>query len=176
MFGEDAYARAAITEITRRAGVAQGTFYIYFPNKRAIFVELVEHLGALLRQTLAEAVKGASGRLAMEEAGLRAFLAFTTKHRNLYRIVRQAEFIDEDVYRAYYRAFAAGYRQGLSRAIEAGEVADVDAEALGFALMGISDFIGMRWVLWEDSDTVPDRVIEAVMHLLRHGLGPASAS
>ncbi|MBX2804178.1 MAG: TetR/AcrR family transcriptional regulator [Myxococcales bacterium] len=172
VFGETRYGAAAITEITRRAGVAQGTFYVYFPNKKAIFLELVSHLGSELRATLTSAVTGAPDRLTREELGLRAFLAFVGDHRNLYRIVRQAEFIDEGAYRAYYERFAEGYRAGLAEAVQAGEVADVSLEALSYALMGISDFIGMRWVLWEEQGGVPEDVIAAVLHLLRHGLGP----
>ena len=44
VFGEYSYDRASIAEITRRAGVAQGTFYVYFPDKTAAFVELVHDL------------------------------------------------------------------------------------------------------------------------------------
>ena len=175
VFGEVSYRSAAIAEITRRAGVAQGTFYVYFSNKKEIFLELVEHLGSELRATLSAATAEASDRLTVEELGLRAFLGFTRDHRNLYKIVRQAEFIDESAYKAYYRRFAAGYHTGLAAAVERGEVADVSLEALSYALMGISDFIGMRWVLWEDEE-VPDKVIATVMHLLRHGLGPAGGS
>ncbi|MGA9595817.1 MAG: helix-turn-helix domain-containing protein, partial [Acidimicrobiia bacterium] len=39
VFGESSYERASIAEITRRAGVAQGTFYVYFPDKKAAFIE-----------------------------------------------------------------------------------------------------------------------------------------
>ena len=172
VFGETRYAKAAITEITRRAGVAQGTFYVYFDNKQEVFTELVGHLGSELRHALTEAVKDAPDRLAVEERGMRAFFAFLVRHRSLYRIVRQAEFIDEDAYRAYYRRFADGYAAGLRKAQGRGEVAEVDVEALSFALMGISDFIGMRWVLWEGQEP-PEDAIQAVLHLLRHGIGPA---
>ncbi|MFK7927104.1 MAG: TetR/AcrR family transcriptional regulator [Myxococcota bacterium] len=172
VFGETRYAKAAITEITRRAGVAQGTFYVYFENKQAIFTELVRHLGSELRHALSEAVRDAPDRLTIEERGIRAFLSFLAQHRALYMIVRQAEFVDEASYRAYYRKFAEGYVEGLQAAQERGEVADVDPEALGYALMGMSDFIGMRWVLWEGEEP-PEQAIQAVLHLLRHGLGPA---
>src|SRR6266571_5021245 len=33
VFGEFGYYEASISEITRRAGIAQGTFYIYFHSK-----------------------------------------------------------------------------------------------------------------------------------------------
>ena len=50
VFGEYSYDRASISEITRRAGVAQGTFYLYFPDKKAAFVELVHVLNHDLRR------------------------------------------------------------------------------------------------------------------------------
>ncbi len=174
VFGESNYARASVTEITRRAGVSQGTFYVYFSSKTEIFEELVRHLGRSLRRSLAQATACAPTRLAIEEAGLRAFLAFVGEHRDLYRIVRQAEFVSEDVFREYYRSLAEGYREGLRASVDAGEVADVDLEALSYALMGIYDFVGMRWVLWEQ-DGVPEAVIRSIVHLLAHGLPPDGA-
>lgn len=172
VFGAGGYESASISDIASQAGVAQGTFYVYFPSKKAIFVELVELLGTELRRTLAEAIADAPDRLGAEERGLRAFLAFVRRHRNLYRIVRQAEFVDEDVYRAYYLRFAEGYQGGLRAAVAAGQVGDVSVEALSYALMGVADFIGMRWVLWSEEESVPEDVIAAVMHLLRRGIGP----
>jgi len=173
VFGSTRYAKAAITEITRRAGVAQGTFYVYFDNKKAIFSELVHHLGSQLRHALTEAVADAPDRFTMEERGLRAFLDYLRDHPSLYMIVSQAEFVDEDAYRAYYDKFTEGYLVGIKKAQERGEVdPELDPEALACALMGIYDFMGMRWVLWEDKD-VPEEAIQTVMHLLRHGIGPA---
>ncbi|MEN0063001.1 MAG: TetR/AcrR family transcriptional regulator [Myxococcota bacterium] len=175
VFGETRFDVASITEITRRANVSQGTFYVYFDSKKAIFLELVRHLGTLARASLRRSTEGATTRLDREELGLRAFLSFVSEHRNLYRIVRQAEFIDEEAYRDYYRKFAQGYVAGLRGAVDKGEVAPVDVEALAYALMGISDFIGMRWVLWANEESgaeVPEATIEAVLHLLRNGLPP----
>ncbi len=177
VFGETRFDVASITEITRRANVSQGTFYVYFESKKEIFLELVRHLGTLARATLREAVEGTESRLESEEVGLRAFVRFVNEHRNLYRIVRQAEFIDEDAYRDYYRRFADGYVAGLERAVVDGEVAPVDVEAIAYALMGIADFVGMRWVLWADDSRsdVPEPVIRAILHLLHHGLPPSEA-
>ena len=51
VFGEKGFEQSSIAEITQRAEVALGTFYVYFENKHAIFVELVEQLGERLRKT-----------------------------------------------------------------------------------------------------------------------------
>jgi len=169
VFGAKGYERASIVEITGLAGVAQGTFYVYFSDKRAIFGELVTELGHELRGHVARSVAGAGDRMAVERAGFKAFFTFIAAHRNLYRIVRQAEFVDEQLYRSYYRRLAEGYTAGLARAIEAGEVARLDPETLAWCLMGIGDFLGMRWVLWEERD-LPDHVLDTMTALIHHGM------
>jgi AcrR family transcriptional regulator len=169
VFGERGFEHASIAEITRQAGVALGTFYVYFPHKEAIFIELIDELGDRLRQALAEGIKGHRNRLEMERGGFRAFFQFAGKHRNLYRIVRQAEFVDEAVYHRYYRRLAGAYAQGLSRAMTAGEIGRFDPEVLAYALMGIADFIGMRFVVWDSPDAL-DRITDEVMHFVTHGV------
>lgn len=169
VFGERGFEHTSISEITRRAGVALGTFYVYFPHKQAIFVELVDELGQRLREALREGVKGHSTRLEIERAGFRAFFVFAARHRNLYRIVRQAEFVDEAVYLRYYRGLAQAYAKGLTRAMDTQDIGRFDAEVIAYALMGIADFIGMRFVVWESPDQL-DRVTEDVFEFVQHGL------
>jgi AcrR family transcriptional regulator len=169
VFGDKGFERASIVDVTRGAGVAQGTFYVYFSDKRAIFSELVAELGHDLRRHIAEAVAGQRDRLVVEREGFRAFFEFIGGHRNLYRIVRQAEFVDEELYRGYYRRLAAGYAAGLEGAMAAGQVERLDPETLAYCLMGIGDFLGMRWVLWEERDP-PAHVIDAMTAFIHHGM------
>src|SRR5258708_18945362 len=55
VFGDKGYYGASVTEITRAAGVAQGTFYLYFRGKKEIFLDLVDALGERLRSLTLEA-------------------------------------------------------------------------------------------------------------------------
>jgi hypothetical protein len=107
--------------------------------------------------------------MAAERAGFGAFFQFIGAHRNLYRVVRQAEFVDEELYRGYYRRLAAGYASGLEAAMNAGQVMRLDPETLAYCLMGIGDFLGMRWVLWEERDP-PAHVIDTMTALIHHGM------
>jgi AcrR family transcriptional regulator len=165
VFGEKGFERASIVDITQRAGVAQGTFYVYFVDKKAVFVELVRELSHRLRQEIAEAVAGIAHRVDVEREGFRAFFAFICRHRNLYKIVRQAEFVDEEVFRWYYQRMADGYIRGLSRAMDQGQIRRIDPDCL----MGISDYLGMRWVLGQ-GEIPPDHVFESMMTFIRRGM------
>lgn len=59
-FGDRGLAGARLDDIARRAGVAKGTIYLYFPNKEALFREMV-------RSTLVDAIAAAEVR--RDEAG-----------------------------------------------------------------------------------------------------------
>jgi AcrR family transcriptional regulator len=169
VFGEKGFEASSIAEITQRSKVALGTFYVYFENKQALFVELVEQLGERLRKTLSAAVKGKATRLEKERAGFRAFFEFAGKHRNLYRIVRQAEFVDEQVYLDYYRKLAKAYARGLEASMASGELGRFDPEVIAYALMGIADFLGMRFVLWNEPEQL-ERAVDDVVEFIAHGL------
>lgn len=169
VFGQKGYDGASIAEICRLADTALGSFYVYFPDKKAAFVELVDSLGARLRADLATAVAGVSDCLEIERLGLRAFFAFAEQHRRLYRIIGQAEFVDEGVFRRYHERLADGYVRGLEQAMGEGQFRRLDPEVVAYALMGIADFLGMRWVLWEEGHDI-EHVVDTVMELLRSGI------
>jgi AcrR family transcriptional regulator len=168
-FGARGYFETSISNITRRARVAQGTFYVYFPGKRAIFTELVRERNRDLRRTIQEDVRGLTDRRDVERKGFESFFRFIHHHRNMYRIVRQAEFVDPALFRWYYRRFADGYMAGLREGIRAGHIRSLDPELLAYCLMGIGDFLGMRWVLWERSGPKAS-VVNGMMEFLLHGL------
>ena len=97
------------------------------------------------RAHVAEAVRGAPDRLAAERIGLAAFIAFTRAHPELYRIIEEAQFVAEDVYREHYLTFVEGYRRNLAAAAGRGEIAQGPDELRAWALIGMSVFLGMRY-------------------------------
>jgi AcrR family transcriptional regulator len=173
-FGERGYHEAAITGITRRAGVALGTFYTYFESKEEVFRALVRDMSQAVRSHVAEAVKGAPDRLAAERLGLEAFISFVRRHRELYRIIEEAQFVAHDVYREHYLTFADAYRRNLAGARVRGEIApggrngDAD-EPRAWALIGMSVFLGMRYGVW-DEDMSPGEVADVAIDLVSEGL------
>jgi AcrR family transcriptional regulator len=171
VFGSQGFAAASIADITRVAGVAQGTFYIYFPSKEAVFRELVLEMGHKTRQALSSVTAQAPDRLAAEHVGLRAFLEFVKTHPDLYRIVEEAQFVDPDSYKAYFYTFAEAYQKRLDQAVAKGDIACADTEVMAWALMGLAKGLGERFALWGDTRTL-DQVAETVFGMISSGLKP----
>lgn len=162
---------ASIVKITEAAGVAQGTFYLYFPSKQEIFDEVVADLNHRVRQAMAEAAAGAGDRLEAERRGFAAFFGFTAEHPALYQVMRQAEFVSPKAYHRHYERIIAGYLPSLGAAMAAGEVAPVDPEVLAWALGAVGEAIGMRFIVWTGAKEVPPEVFEAMMTLIARMLG-----
>lgn len=174
VFGERGYEHASVAEITQRAGVAQGTFYVYFPDKLTVFVKLVDDLGDRLRAEIRQGIAGLTDRIDVEREGFRSFFKFVARHRALYRIVRQAEFVDRAAFERYYRRMGDAYAKGLKLAAEKGQIEPLDPEVTAYCLMGLADFLGMRFILWEPEAPQIDRVLEQAMALIRHGMEPVA--
>ncbi len=171
-FGENGFAESSIVGITRRAGVALGSFYTYFDSKEAVFGAVVRDMSAQVRDTVAPAFREPVKALDAAREGLRLFLDFAREHRDVYRIVDESEFVEPTAYREHYETTAARIAARFTAAREKGELAadlsDDDLEILAWASMGANVFLGLRYSVWSSGD--PGRVAAVANRLLRKGL------
>jgi len=168
-FGEKGFHEGSISGITRRAGVALGTFYTYFESKEAIFQALVAYMSRRIREWIGERVAEASDRLTAERLGIEAYIEFARQHKGIYRIISEAEFVATDAYRAHYEGFARAYRRNLETAARNGEIREGDYEAWAWAIMGIAVFLGMRFVIMDESKS-PSEVADIMTDLIASGI------
>ena len=170
-FGAKGFHHASVSSITGQAGVGQGTFYLYFRSKEEIFANLVREIGQNLRHTIARVERQLSDRMGIERRSLEAFLEFAQEHPGLFRIVQEAQFVDEHAFRDYYERLADGYGQALQGAAARGELLPGDAEVRAWSLLGIGHFLGMRYCLW-DRRLPESHVVDEAMQLIGHGIAP----
>ena len=159
-------------KITEAAGVGQGTFYLYFSGKAEIFDELVRDLNHRVRRAMTEGAEQGGNRIESELLGFRAFFRFTAEHPALYRIIRQAEFASPETLQFHYDRIVEGYVGALGRAMDAGEVERRNPEVLAWALMGIGELIGMRYILWAKRDDVSEHVLDEIERIITSLLEP----
>jgi AcrR family transcriptional regulator len=171
-FGERGFSDASIVGITQRAKVALGTFYTYFNSKEEVFQALVRDMSAQVRDHVAPALRGATDGLDGERRALAAFLRFAAEHKEVYRIIDEAEFVDPAGFRMHYENTAARIAARLAEAAARGELRADESplahEVAAWALMGANVFLGLRFAVWGDSDA--DEVAGVTSRLLRHGL------
>lgn len=168
-FGEKGFHEASISQITQRAGVAIGSFYTYFDSKEEVFTALVRDLSAQVRDYVAPRISSQANQLDAEREGQQAFLEFARAHKEIYRIIDEAEFVDPATYREHYTSTAKRIAARLDAAQARGEISAGSSEIRAWALMGMNVFLGLRFGVWGD-DYTPQEVARVGGDLIARGM------
>ena len=132
-FGERGLAGARLEDIAKRAGLSKGTIYLYFPNKEALFREMVRHT---VVSKLEESERIFETMNASVTETLIAFMRrywtfirssqfaplFRLIHAEIHNFPDLARFYAEEVVMRGHRLIAGI----ISRGIESGEFRSVD--------------------------------------------------
>jgi len=186
VFDEHGLDGARLDDIARRAGIAKGTIYLYFPNKEELFREVV-------RSTIVSRLHSAEGELAATAANrsateqlcdyMREWWEFlrTPATLSVYRLVigelhrfpeLMAFYLEEVVVPA--RALVAGI---IDRGVARGEFRAVDT--VGTARTLASLFVGHAlWYCKQQpaaalGPTTPDQIFDQICDFALHALRPA---
>ena len=170
-FYEKGYHGTSVNTITKNAGVAAGTFYLYFPSKLDLYKHLLIMFSHNIRREIAAKVSRVESRYDKEREGIKAFIELVKSQPHMYNIIWESLYIDRSLFKNYYASFAERYVKGLDHSVESGEIRDVDTEVTSFILMGITNFIGLKVMLdiGQNNDDV-DYIVNVVMDLIEHGL------
>lgn len=169
-FGEKGFHEASISGITGRAGTALGSFYTYFDSKEAIFQALVRDMSEAVKVAAREALAEPASALERERDALAAFLRFAAEHKEVYRIIDEAEFVDPESYRQHYETTGARILDRLREGSRKGELRPDLEEAHAWAIMGMNVFLGLRYAVWDDGDMTAEQVATIANDLLARGI------
>ena len=86
VFRAKGYDGASVAEIVREAGVAQGTFYLYFPSKKDAAVSLVDGLMETMAQAVATAMESRTSFEDRLESLIAAGFKVARKNADLFRL------------------------------------------------------------------------------------------
>lgn len=165
LFFKKGYHATSINDITYKAKIAPGTFYIYFSDKVSIYKYLLISYSHAIRMNIAKDVRGVESRKEAERIGLKSFLTFIKEHPHVYNIIWESLYIDKKLFIEYYTEFAQVYIEHIQRAQAEGQMRDHDPEVVAYLLMGVSNFIGLNWIMFKEAkefDDVVDKVIKAL--------------
>ncbi len=149
-------------DIAARAGVAAGTFYLHFRDKRELLRVIAAETIALLRERLDRATHSARGSREGVPAFSEALLAFAEEHQDRVRILFSRDGDAAAVQADVLAELAASIAEARRTRIASGEMpAALDPDVLSQALVGMLARVVAWWV--ED----PRRALrETVAHSL----------
>lgn len=162
------YHATKIVDIARAAQVGVGTFYLYYPTKEALFLELVEDAVAQLKAQLDRVRASVSDPLEQARTRTLTFFRFAGDNRELFRIVFGHGASFHDVVRRCQDSFISDMRESLEVGMARGAFRRGDAAVWAQAMIGMSLQI-VSW--WIEQEGVPiDEVARSLSDLALHGI------
>jgi len=139
-FARDGYVAARISDIADGAGVALGTFYVYFKNKDEVLAELLDGIFSEMYQSSRapwldepplDAIRGA----------VAGYLTAYRNHADMLRVMREALTVDP-TFNAFWFAWRAKFLSRIVRNIQESQVRGVVQSTLN-PLLAASALGGM---------------------------------
>ncbi|MFF2087050.1 TetR/AcrR family transcriptional regulator [Nocardia sp. NPDC058176] len=177
-FGERGYHATGISDIAKRVGIAQGTFYLYFQSKHDIAEQVLDDLMARLSAALTELPPEAPATLSDYRAQAGRITdtltrVFSDDPRAARFLLLQAAAIDDEMAErvlGFYDSAAALQSSYLQHGVDAGYFrADLDVEAAARAVNGML----LAAAMYQLRDPAPDafeRLTRTVREIIYHGL------
>ena len=172
LFATNGYTDTSVTDITKKADVGAGTFYIYFESKLSLYKYILMRYNTRIRYHIQKRIEHCKTREEMEKEGLRAWLDYVTEHKFVFNITWESFFIDQDLFQNYFRSFSDSYVRGLQESTKKGQLKEMDPAILSYVLMGIANFVGLYWVIFQGEEN-NDYPVEQVIDILKHGIFPS---
>ena len=169
------YQEASIARITQLAGLALGTFYLYFESRQDLLDQVLPYVGEDLFSHIRAQVKGARDAFDVEERSFRAAFDYLHENPGFYRMLNEAEFSAPKGFRSHFKGAADRYLASLKRSHERGELRGYEQrelEVLVYMLMAIRFYLYLRFVKGSGGGTkrLPDWVVKTYMKFIRYGL------
>jgi len=160
-FGSKGFPAASVSSITQRADVGQGTFYLYFHSKEEVFATLVRELGRDQRDGVTALLSHAAVKREGERLLAEKLLDGIASEPGRYRILREAQFVDEPVFRETQEQLFQAIAEVLVLAGRGG-AGPADAAMRAAAIAGAAEHAALRHCLWTGKP--PSRALaEAVL-------------
>jgi TetR/AcrR family transcriptional regulator, fatty acid metabolism regulator protein len=173
VFARKGFHETSVSDIIRRAGIARGTFYLYFKNKRHIFYCLLEALLQELDQHVETIRLGSREPPPLEQLrdNLARVITFSLQKPEIVRILfHHATGLDGEFDRMlddFYGRIADRIEWALKTGIEIGLVRQCNTRLVAFAVMGSM----LEIIRQLASKGIPPRNLRAVLdNLIEFGL------
>lgn len=177
LFAQKGYHATTVDDITRAAGVAKGTFYLYFDEKREVYYEVIRGFMDLVMEIGGSIGSGAASPMdffARAEQAAQRLMAVFMDNRELARLAyRESMGMDpelEAMVARFYREIAEVEAKNIQAAIDLGIVRNVSPLLVAYAHIGMVERVLLALVDSPEDFPDPKRVVGELMQLAFDGL------
>jgi AcrR family transcriptional regulator len=174
VFARRGYHDAKIDEIVAAAGIARGTFYLYFEDKRTVFEEIVDRAFTQIGVAIVRVDPNDTGRTVADQVheNIRRIVATLLGDRQTTKILlADAVGLDPAFDRklqSFYEVVESLLVESLREGQELGVVAPGDARMFAYLIIGAMKETLVQ-VVRREAPYSEKEIVDGIYEFLRHG-------
>ncbi len=141
VFAEKGYYATTIADLAQAAGIAKGTIYWYFNNKRTIMLAILEEMSREITGTFGEIMREAPDGLEALLRCVQPALELLEKHGAIYLMyfleIGSTDSSIRQMFQQIYKVVHAGAKVALERGIKEGKIRKLNTDLAAYAVMGL---------------------------------------
>lgn len=166
VLAEKGYHNTKIIDIATAADIGVGTFYLYYPTKDALFLELVEDTARLLKERIEQARASVDGAVEKLRIANRAFFDFAQENRDLLKIIFGHGNTFNELLRQVYGMFVVDAAERVEEGVQHMEFRALPPMIVANALVGMFAQVVSWWIDQEglSVETMAENMTDFVLH------------
>jgi AcrR family transcriptional regulator len=169
------YYRTSVRDIAREAGVSAPTFYLYFPNKQELFVEIIEYVIGKFKKDYREALQQEGDLIVRGYIMLEAFRHNYPLIGEVLNQLRSGAAAKDpwavERLKKIYHDLTEDFTAEIKEAIAEGLYRDLDPELLAYIFITLAEATFQR--LGFDDEYAFEDIAETMIECVYNGLNPA---
>ena len=179
LMSEKGYHRTTVADIVKAAGVAQGTFYLYFDSKKGLFIKLMDRFYELLESALvaidlnSDSFESTDDLALQIRAAIRNVLLVYQDNAVLARIfLREAMGLEPDfaeLWDSIIERLATFAALVLDQAIERGLLPPQNSNIVAHCVVGMIERVAYYW-LFQENEFELEEVVDTLARFELFGI------
>jgi AcrR family transcriptional regulator len=171
VFARKGYHKARISDITRAVGLGHSTFYLYFPSKKALFVECVDQVFQAMFSGVWEEIKHEKDplrRMRMRaEVVLKSYPQFIDILQVLHGTMEEDPRL-ESKRKEIYASVAKTVQRDIVKAMGEGLIKPINTEIASYMMVGWLETAPL--LLGADKGYAPDDLLDTLEMLMSYSI------
>lgn len=171
--GQVGYANATVDKIVSAAGMAQGTFYLYFKSRQELFDAILPFAGMEMFSFIGERVRSSRDIFELETRGMMAFFEYMKRNPGFSRIINEAEAAAPRAYLTHLKLLKDRYVKSLSESRARNEFSNFSGEELevvAYMLMSCRHYLHLRYMKMQPTGSSLEKIVDVYERFIRSGL------
>jgi AcrR family transcriptional regulator len=160
----------SISDIVKKAGVAQGTFYLYFRSKNALIPAIAQNLITITMGKIKDQTQESSDYWDFLTIFIREIYSITDEYKDVILLVYSGLAIDHsmEIWESIYQPYYQWFEDRLQQAIQQEQISkDTNVTWYSKMIINMVENAAERFFIGRDQDMTKEQSMQEVFHFIQ---------